>query len=67
MIILLNPTLPIDENIINKPNFLSVESRVYPTKNKPILKLIHQFEDLVEAIPLVRNYLCYNISIIKKD
>jgi ubiquinone/menaquinone biosynthesis C-methylase UbiE len=49
------------------PNFLSVESRVYPTKNKPILKLIHQFEDLVEAIPLVRNYLCYNISIIKKD
>jgi len=47
-------------------DFLSVESRVYPTKSKQLLKLLHRFEDLVEAIPLVRNFSCYNIAIIEK-
>ena len=46
--------------------FLAVESRVYPTKNKRLLRLIHYFEDLLESMPLVRNYLCYNIAIAKK-
>ena len=49
------------------PKFLSVESRVYPIRNKRLLKLIHHFEDLVEATPLIRNYSCYNISIINKE
>jgi ubiquinone/menaquinone biosynthesis C-methylase UbiE len=49
------------------PKFLSVESRVYPIKNKRLLKLIHHFEDLVEAFPFIRDYSCYNISIIKKE
>ena len=48
------------------PELLSVESRVYPTKNKRLLQFIHHFEDLAEAIPFIRNYLCYNIAIIKK-
>ena len=47
-------------------DFLSVESRVYPTKNRRLLKLLHRFENLVETIPLVQNFLCYNIAIIKK-
>lgn len=47
--------------------FTTVESRVYPTKNKRLLKLIHHFEDFVETIPLIKNYLCYNISIIEKE
>ena len=55
------------KTLSKSPDFLSVESRVYPIKNKQLLKLIHYFEDLVEAIPLIRNYSCYNISIIKKD
>jgi ubiquinone/menaquinone biosynthesis C-methylase UbiE len=46
---------------------LSVESRVYPTDNKIIWQLIHHFEDLLERIPLIRNYLCYNVAIIIKD
>lgn len=46
--------------------FLTVESRVYPTKNKRLLRLIHHFEDIVETIPFVRNYLCYNVAIIEK-
>jgi ubiquinone/menaquinone biosynthesis C-methylase UbiE len=47
-------------------DFLSVESRVYPTKSRYLLKLLHHFEDLVEAIPFLRNFLCYNIAIIEK-
>jgi ubiquinone/menaquinone biosynthesis C-methylase UbiE len=47
-------------------DFLVVDSRVYPTKNKRLLKLIHYFEDFVEAFPIVRNFACYNIAIIKK-
>jgi ubiquinone/menaquinone biosynthesis C-methylase UbiE len=47
-------------------HFLAVESRVYPIKNKRLLRLIHYFEDLLEGMPLVRNYLCYNIAIAKK-
>lgn len=46
--------------------FLAVESRVYPTRNKRLLRLIHYIEDLLENIPLIRNYLCYNIAIIEK-
>jgi hypothetical protein len=47
--------------------FLAVESRVYPTKNKRLLNLIHYFEDMLENMPLIRNYLCYNIAIVKKE
>ena len=47
-------------------DFLAVDSRVYPTKTKRLLKLIHYFKDFVEAFPIVRNFACYNIAIIKK-
>lgn len=46
--------------------FLSVESRVYPTKRMSLLNALHRFEDLVESIPLVRDFSCYNFAIIKK-
>lgn len=46
--------------------FLTVESRVYPIKNNRLLSIIHHLEDMFETIPLIRNYLCYNIAIIKK-
>jgi ubiquinone/menaquinone biosynthesis C-methylase UbiE len=47
--------------------FLAVESRVYPTKNRRLLNLVHYFEDILENMPLIRNYLCYNVAIVKKD
>lgn len=46
--------------------FISAESRVYPIKSRPILRLIHIVEDLLERMPLVNNYLCYNIAVVKK-
>jgi len=47
-------------------NFKMIESRVYPTQSEVILKLCHVVEDLVERIPLFRNFLCYNVAIVTK-
>jgi ubiquinone/menaquinone biosynthesis C-methylase UbiE len=47
--------------------FFSVESRVYPMKKRSLLKMLHYFENLVEVIPLVRDFSCYNIAIIEKN
>lgn len=47
-------------------SFVSVESRVYPTNNKMVLKALHRVEDFLEFMPLIGDYLCYNIAVIKK-
>ena len=46
---------------------LSVESRVYPTKNKHLLNFAGHIGDLLEKLPFVNHFLCYNIAIIKKE
>lgn len=45
--------------------FMSTESHVYPTKSKSILKLIHFIEDFLGKIPLLNNYLSYNIAVCR--
>ena len=45
--------------------FFPVESRIYPIKNKRLFELIHYFEDFLEGLPLIKNYLCYNVAIVK--
>lgn len=45
--------------------FLHIETHVYPIKSKLFLKLIHFIEDFLPNIPLVKNYLSYNIASIE--
>ena len=47
-------------------NIFSVESRVYPIKSIRVLHFLHYFENFMEKIPFIRNFLCYNIAIIQK-
>lgn len=54
------------KNASTKTDLFSIESRVYPTKNVTLLRLLHRFENFVERIGPLRGFLCYNIAIIKK-
>ena len=47
------------------PVLICAESRVYPEAAMPIIRLLHIAEDLLERIPLVRNYVCYNIAFME--
>jgi ubiquinone/menaquinone biosynthesis C-methylase UbiE len=57
------------ENLIasafRKCHFTSIESHVYPIRSKIALKIIHILEDLLGKIPFFKDYLSYNISIVK--
>ena len=54
------------ENIVastfKDATFMSAECHVYPIKSK----LIHFIEDFLGKIPLVNNYLSYNIAVMEK-
>jgi len=43
--------------------FKSVESHVYPIKNRDLLRIIHFLEALFAKVPLIKNFLSYNIAI----
>jgi len=47
-------------------SFLCVEAHVLPAVATSALGLFNQLEDMLEHIPLVRNYLSYNIALAKK-
>lgn len=47
--------------------FKMIEAHVYPIKLFCIMKLIHFIEDFLEKVPMISNFLSYNIAIAKKD
>jgi ubiquinone/menaquinone biosynthesis C-methylase UbiE len=53
-------------SISSDANIRSVQSRVWPIKTGRVLRMIHVAEDLLERIPLVRDFLNYNIVLIEK-
>lgn len=56
------------EKHFNNFMFFTVESHVYPVNNKSIILLLNSLENLLEKIPILRNYLSYNIVVaIKRD
>ncbi len=48
-------------------SFLCVEAHVLPTVAISALGLFNQVEDMLEHVPLVRNYLSYNIALAEKN
>lgn len=47
--------------------FKTIESHVYPVRHYAIVRIIHFIEDFLEKIPIISNFLSYNIVIAKKD
>jgi ubiquinone/menaquinone biosynthesis C-methylase UbiE len=45
---------------------MTIESHVYPVKYYGIVKVIHSIENFLEKIPMVSNFLSYNITIVEK-
>lgn len=47
--------------------FQTIDTRVYPVRHYVIMKIIHFIEDFLEKVPIVSNFLSYNIAVAKKD
>ncbi len=46
--------------------FFTIESHVYPVNNNRVIGLLQYFEDLLKKIPIIRNFLSYNIAVAIK-
>jgi ubiquinone/menaquinone biosynthesis C-methylase UbiE len=44
----------------------STESHVYPADKKFILNFVYAFNNMLEVVPFLRDYLSYNIVIVRK-
>jgi ubiquinone/menaquinone biosynthesis C-methylase UbiE len=55
------------ERHFNNFEFFTIDSHVFCVRNKTIIKLLHYFEDFLEKIPIINNYLNYNIAIAIKE
>jgi hypothetical protein len=44
----------------------STESHVYPADKKFILNFVYAFNNMLEVVPFLRDYLSYNILIVRK-
>lgn len=47
--------------------FQTIDSRVYPIRCYFIMRIIHFIEDFLEKVPIISNFLSYNIAVAKKD
>lgn len=47
--------------------FQTIESHVYPFRHYVIVRIIHFVEDFLEKVPIISNFLSYNIAVAKKD
>jgi len=46
--------------------FMAIESHVYPIRNHTLMKIIHFIEAFLEKVPIISNFLSYNIAIARK-